>query len=285
MPEQEKNVFPPPKDLDFWELFEAFLDQGAGNDLIEGSPSAWTPSTLEAALDGSPDRRAIGYWLDRANIPTPENIRKLSIVASGGNHAIRKQWYDALISARRRLKQKEKDAKTKNQLETTAIVETSTHSSPMSSKRRSRKWHLLWPSVALAIALLAFVTLVLGTASERTPRVDEIRVCDAPYFDQDTKKCSKHVSVFVHGVDEVFLSFDLVDVPEGAPFERWWIRNGERVAGRTSFNDAAWPGYTFWRPGVLEIGQYVVRIVVGDTVFTQVFTVQPNGFDAVTIEN
>lgn len=108
--------------------------------------------------------------------------------------------------------------------------------------------------------------------------VDNIRICDRVYFDQDINKCTQHLAVFVEGIDEVFLSFDFADETFGMPFERWWILNGERVAGRNSFNDQAWPGYTFWRPGVLNVGQYVVRIVMDERTFTQTFQVQQEGY-------
>ena len=143
------------------------------------------------------------------------------------------------------------------------------------------RWRL---AVAALVALLAVsggiaVWFQWPWSGDGGQRVGNIRICDAPWFDSETKKCTKHVSVFVHGIEEVFLSFDFENVPDGAPFERWWIRNGERVAGRTSFNDVAWPGYTFWRPaGGLRIGEYVVRVVVDEKVFTQVFQVQHDGF-------
>ena len=267
-----KNQSSPPEGASFWELFDFFWARGLGNDLHEdGSPMPWTAVALERAFDGTPDKRSIENWQSRANMPSPDNIRRLSWVISGGDVGLRKQWYDALIAAR--LEEKRKDRHGAHAPgEATATKEPTVRS--VASARRSR-----W--LPLAAAILGIVALAVGWffVSVGSPStVENIRICDRHYFDTDAKDCTQHVSVFVHGVDEVFLSFDFNDVPDGTPFERWWIRNGERMAGRTSFNDVAWPGYTFWRPGVLPVGQYVVRIVVEGEVFTQTFQVQEEGF-------
>ncbi|MYI69392.1 MAG: hypothetical protein F4103_11860 [Boseongicola sp. SB0673_bin_14] len=239
----------------------------------DGSPTPWTATTLESALDGKPDRRSIEYWRSRTNMPSPDNIRKLSIVASGGDHALRKTWYDSFMAARRVEKRRSEDVRQKG-----AAVGESVQAPAAPMRNR---WRL---AVAALVALLAVSGGIAfwfqwPWSGDGGQSVGNIRICDAPWFDSETKKCTKHVSVFVHGIEEVFLSFDFENVPDGAPFERWWIRNGERVAGRTSFNDVAWPGYTFWRPaGGLRIGEYVVRVVVDEKVFTQVFQVQHDGF-------
>lgn len=270
MKNNDLNLQPPPRDVGFWELFDFFWDHGVGNSVHEdGTSIAWTALTLESAFEGKPDKRSIEYWQSRTNMPSPENIRKISSVAGGGNHAIRKAWHDALIAARRVEKRKDKT-------EQKAQAETQ---KPNASQRRFGTMPpLKWVFGMAIIVVVGVVTWWQIQNASLEPSVENIRICDAAFFDAETKKCRKHVSVFVHGVDEVFLSFDFVNVPDGTPFERWWIRNGERVAGRSSFNDVAWPGYTYWRPGVLEMGQYVVRIVVEDQVFTQVFSVQQDGF-------
>ncbi|MEP3893174.1 MAG: hypothetical protein ABJN52_04170 [Litorimonas sp.] len=266
--------------LTFWKLFDHFWDQGIGNFLHQdGTPTSWTALTLETAFDGTPDKRSIEYWQSQTNMPSPDNIRKLSIVASGGDHALRKQWYDALIKARRETKRNEKEVRVEKPQQQAPI-----RHAEMSQSGRKKRFGLIavMAFIIATIAVIWSLSRLHDLSSSQT--ITNIRVCDATYFNKGTKKCSKHVAVFVHGIDEVFLSFDFENVPENAPFERWWIRNGERVAGRPSFNDAAWPGYTYWRPGVLLVGQYVVRVVVDEKVFTQSFTVQPDGFDAVTIE-
>lgn len=262
----------PPIELSFWELFDYFWARGLGNQRhTDGTATPWTATSLENAFDGSPDKRSIENWQSQNNMPSPENIRKLSWVIAGDDKKLRRAWYEALIAARLREKRKEralaKSAPEKHLTESQAQTETTPSGKP-------KKIAGLVAIVAAALATAGW--FMIGTTSASS--IENLRICDAPYFDDETKDCTQHVSVFVHGIDEVFLSFDFKNVADGTPFDRWWILNGERIAGRTSFNDEAWPGYTFWRPGVLEVGQYVVRVVVEGQVFTQTFFVQPDGF-------
>ncbi len=264
---KEKNVAPPPQGASFWELFDFIWVRGLGNELHEdGTSQSWTATSLEIAFDGSPDKRSIENWHSRTHMPSPDNLRKFSALIAGGDDALRKEWYEALIDTRKEEKRREKE---KPAVAPEVRAETET---PKASRGR----------IVLAalggIALLTLGGVMLMSSADAGAPVENMRICDAAYFDDDIKKCTKHVDVFVHGVDEVFLSFDFNGVEHGVPFERWWIHNGERVAGRTSFNDEAWPGYTFWRPGVLQVGTYVVRLVVEGEVTTQTFYVQAEGF-------
>ena len=123
---QEKNIAPPPKNADFWELFEFFWVRGLGNDLhADGTSQSWAALNLEIALDGKPDKRSIENWQSRANMPSPDNLRKLSALISGGDDALRKLWYEALIDAAR-MRSAVKRSKTCN---------------PNSLKKRSRSPH------------------------------------------------------------------------------------------------------------------------------------------------
>ena len=261
----------PPDDLSFSELFDFFWARGLGNTQhTDGTSIPWTAASLETALDGSPDKRSIENWRSQSNMPSPENIRKLSWVIAGDNKPVRTAWYEALIAARLSAKRSEQAAQrpAPEKHLTQALENTASQHSNTKT---------IWGGIgAIAVLVAGLFWWWIGTAS--SPAVSNMRICDAPYFDDELKDCTQHVSVFVHGIDEVFLSFDFGDVEDGTPFDRWWILEGERVAGRTSFNDEAWPGYTYWRPGVLEVGQYVVRIVVNGEVFTQTFYVQPEGF-------
>jgi hypothetical protein len=253
----------PEGDLGFWELFDHFWVRGLGNTRHEdGTAEPWSALTLADALDGSPDKRSIENWQSHKNMPSPDNLRKISMLIAPENNRLRKQWYDAFVDAR--LKQKRVDK----------VIEQKVSTSDLSSSQNSpRKLVLVSLCAALLIGGIAWFML-----RPVAPLITDMRICDAVYFDTEMQKCTKHVDVFVHGVDEVFLSFDFNGVEYGEPFERWWIHNGERVAGRSSFNDDAWPGYTFWRPGELELGQYVVRLVVEGEVTTQTFYVQAEGF-------
>lgn len=265
----------PPKETEFWALFDYFWDNGLGHRLeANGDPVAWTAPVLESALENAVDVRSIENWRSRRFIPTRENIRKLCWVISDGDNVIRQAWSEALIAAWRVEKRKNRDEANRTSL-------------PLEKQDDAVKINLSRKTVLIVAAALGALAFVLigwfALSSADVPSVSKIRICDQYYFNRAAKTCTKHVPVFVQGLEEVFLSFDFQNVPEGMPFERWWIHNGERVAGRTSFNDAAWPGYTFWRPeGGLLIGQYVVRIVVDGRVFTQTFYVQREGFNART---
>ena len=267
----------PPKDAPFWELFDYFWARGIGNFVLEdGTAAPWTASLLEQALGGTPDRRSIENWQSRTNIPSPENIRRLSWVISGGDNELRKAWYNALITARLAERRQRKPRAKKNVTDDAGEVESHPGGDAAGPKPGFNRKSALVAGVA---AICAAVGGWYFLSQEDAPYVDNIRICSAHYFDENAKKCTQHVSVFVFGIDEVFLSFDFNNVPHGAPFERWWIRNGERVAGRTSFNDDAWPGWTFWRPGEpLHVGQYVVRVVVEGAVETQTFFVQEDNY-------
>lgn len=261
----------PPEGLSFWELFDYFWARGLGNaPHPDGTLIPWTATALELAFDGTPDKRSIENWQSQSNMPSPENIRKLSWVIAGDDDHVRRSWYEALIAARlhaRRVEQAR--AKSAPEKHLASLSETAGQS-------LKTTFNLKWIFGAIAAVGLAGLGWMTWNANA-LPAITDMRICDTHYFDKEIKDCTQHVSVFVHGVDEVFLSFDFNGVPDGTPFDRWWILNGERVAGRSSFNDDAWPGYTYWRPGVLEVGQYVVRIVVNGEVFTQAFFVQPDG--------
>lgn len=264
---KEKNVAPPPQGASFWELFDFIWVRGLGNELHEdGTSQSWTATSLEIAFDGSPDKRSIENWHSRTHMPSPDNLRKFSALIAEGDDALRKEWYEALIDTRKAEKRLEKE-----QPSVAPDNEVELEPAKPFGKR-------LAIAALGGAAMLALGGVMLMQSATAGAYVENMRICDAAYFDDESKKCTKHVDVFVHGIDEVFLSFDFNGVAHGAPFERWWIHNGERVAGRTSFNDEAWPGYTFWRPGVLQVGTYVVRLVVEGKVTTQTFYVQAEGF-------
>lgn len=264
------NKLNPPDDLLFWDLFDYIWANGIGNELHrDGSATPWTATSLESRLDGSPDKRTIDNWRRRSSLPSPEGLRKLSWVIAGSDQKLRSKWHKALLETR--LKE-ERARKAKKVIQPQDLTNDTTKTeTPLKVKG---KFGLIG-----GLGLFCVIAAYWFYDTQSSPRIDNIRICDAPYFNQETKKCDQHVSVFVQPADEVFLSFNFVNVPDKMPFERWWIHNGERVAGRTSFNDEAWPGYTFWRPqGGLNVGQYVVRLVVDGSVQTQTFFVQPEGF-------
>ncbi len=270
-----KNITEPPKNLSFWKMFDFFWDNGIGNDLdSEGAPVPWTAQQLEDALEGTPDKRTIENWQRHANLPSRENLRKLAGLASGGDRGLRNRWHEALFEVSRAERELKKEEKTQRTDDTSPDMSAALHHEEP-SKARSKALIL---GLAGLIALAGAGGVYYSQKDQSVPLVENMRICDRFFFDFEAKKCKQHMPVFMSGIDEVYLSFDFNNVPEGTPFERWWIRNGERIAGRTSFNDDAWPGYTFWRPGgPLPVGQYVVRLVVEGQVETQAFLVQQEG--------
>lgn len=261
--------------MSFQELFDYLWDHGIGNGAnSDGDPVPWTAESLEIALDGKLNARSIVDWKSGKRLPQVPNLHALARIIADGDEHMRKRWAERLIEERQ-IVWDQRNNKKEKATETEVPVEPEVGVVATEAQKRSfaRKWVGLGAGAAALVGIIVFHNL------NSVPSVKNMRICDAPYFDEKTKRCSQHVSVFVHGIDEVFLSFDFKNVPHGMPFERWWILNGERVAGRTSFNDEAWDGWTFWRPaGGLQIGQYVVRLVVDGRVETQTFYVQADGF-------
>lgn len=243
------------------------LDNGVGNDLDRnGDIIPWTVPTLHAAMGGEPSDRALQYWFDQSHPPSGENLRKFCWVISNNDPIRRKAWINALDTALRAEKTKKKNEETIN--EPTQVVGN------VEPIKLAKAKPLAW-LIGVSVATIATIGGVYVFKKDTLPPVSNIRICTPFYFDEHAKECTKHVPVMVEGVERVLLSFDFNNVHEGAPFERWWIHNSIRVAGRTSYNDAAWPGWTFWQPGgPLKVGQYVVRVELDETVYTQTFYVQ-----------
>ncbi len=262
---QKRNE--PPEGASFWELFDHFWRRGLGNEeRTDGLIKPWTAETLETAFDSTPSERTIENWQSRSTLPLPENLHKIAATIANGDNALRLRWYDAFIDARL------------NELRTKPDFKKEVEPAQTHNAVRFPSIKLLRVLTGLALAAIVCAGTWFAWVRTQTPQVENIRICDKHYFDKAAGKCTQHVAVYVHGIDEVFLSFDFKNLATDAPFERWWILNGERQAGRSSFNDDAWPGWTYWRPGTLKVGQYVVRVVVDGRVFTQAFQVQPENF-------
>ncbi len=301
----EKNIHLPPNEMQIDRLIDHICNYGSGNILAQnGVPKPWTPASLSIELglnnaDGTTDT-TIRNWISGRTLPKIEQLHKLARVVSCGDDYYLKAWTSALINARTETKLRKKE-------EAIQVTQKGVDSSPFTghtkefdssiiadldnklqknSSNRSLKpssrflgGKYLYVAIISLFCFLATLLFWMDAPFKTISVVRNIRVCDEPYFDKKVKDCSKHVSVYMHGIEEVFLSFDFENLAKGEPFERWWIRNGERVAGRTSFNDEAWPGYTYWRPdNGFPVGEYVVRIVIDGKVATQTFSVQKTGF-------
>lgn len=265
--------------MSFYELFDYFWDQGVGNYLDKsGNPKSWNSETLSLEFGEhniDVNARTIDNWKSHKALPKQKYIRGLALIASPRDDYLFNKWNDAFWKTHRNEKLKRKawsEKTTENDLIESDIE-------PHNKKLSFQKAWIFIAGLFGTIGIISAIIVFFSGESEPASFVKKFHICDKYYFDKETKKCKQHVSVFVHGIDEVFLSFDFVNVPKGAAFERWWIRDGERIAGRTSFNDDAWPGYTYWRPkGGLDVGTYVVRLVVDGKVETQTFYVQQDGF-------
>ena len=263
----------PPNGADIWELFDHFVTRGLGNSEIQGGvPQPWTPEALDIAFGGSPGTRAIEDWFSHSAVPSPQSVFKIAELAAQGDKSRRIRWHDALTAARKIENRKRKAAG----LEVDEEVENDPE--PVNCNVPPRSSMRAWVFAGLATAALVFAGSWWFFLRSAPQSVENIRICSVYYLDREQGRCTQHEAVFMHGIDDVYLSFDLVNVPDGAPFERWWILNGERQAGKPSFNDEAWPGWTYWRPGTLRMGQYVVRVIVDGQVFTQTFQVRAENY-------
>ena len=265
----------PPSGADIWGLFDHFVTRGLGNpEMKDGVPRPWTAVALDIAFGGSRGTRAIEDWFSHNAVPSPQSVFKIAELAAEGDKSRRIRWHDALTAARKVENRKRKAAG----LEVDEEPENGTEPANQSVLERSNRRVQVFAGLALVMLVSASSWWFFLRSAPQS--VENIRICSVYYLDREQGRCTQHEAVFMHGIDDVYLSFDLVNVPEGAPFERWWILNSERQAGKSSFNDEAWPGWTYWRPGTLKVGQYVVRVVVDGRVFTQTFQVRAENYSS-----
>ena len=263
----------PPDGRDFRELFQYVCDHGIGRPAgQDGVTEAWTDDALEAAFaeTATPvDRRSIQSWRSGASVPRLDKVRSLAEVITSKSDE-RANWLKALIEARRNSLEARKSS-----AGTTASPETQPENETLAadaSAPASRHWK---PVVAgfLLLGLAVLGSLFLLTSESPDAQVANIEFCSEETFSTETYACTEAADSFSEDVTTLMVTFDLVNVPEGMSFERIWYREGLEFLRKSSFNDEAWPGYTFLKFDKFPEGNYTLRIIVDGKSFTKPFKV------------
>lgn len=263
----------PPDGRDFRELFQYVCDHGIGRPVgQDGVTEAWTDDALEAAFaeTATPvDRRSIQSWRSGASVPRLDKVRSLAEVITSKSDE-RANWLKALIEARRNsLEARKSSAGTTASLVTPPEKETLAADAAAPASRR-------WKPVVAGFLLLGLAVLgsaFLLTTKSPEAQVANIEFCSEETFSTETYTCLEPADSFSEDVTTLMVTFDLVNVPEGMSFERIWYREGLEFLRKSSFNDEAWPGYTFLKFDKFPEGNYTLRIIVDGQSFTSAFKV------------
>ena len=261
------NFTPPPEIGSFWVLFDHFWNNGIGNELsVSGEPIAWNARTLAEALDDRPSSTALGQWYARDALPSKENIQRLCRVLLHEENHIRKKWANTLLAARR-------EEELKRNAEKKSATHTGVSSMPdtqtPSGQSRGRKWIYL---IGLLLILSAGF-LFFGQTQKPAINISEIKFCTQDNFSDQTKTCNLSETFFPEGTQKVYVSFKTNNIPYGKPFSRRWYRNGEKWLERNDFFDETWKNFTWiHNENGHDHGEYAMRIIVEDQVFTGTFT-------------
>lgn len=103
--------------------------------------------------------------------------------------------------------------------------------------------------------------------------IANIQFCTEENFSTQSFSCLETSQSFDENTTTLMVTFDLVNVDEGASFERIWYREGLEFLRKSSFNDEAWPGYTFLNFDRFPEGNYTLRIIVDGKSFTSTFKI------------
>ena len=263
MPKRGGTFYADPVDADsLRELLHYYVQSGVGLPVSEdGLPGQWTDVRLEEALAGTGirvDKRSIQSWLSGASIPKVEKLKGLASLASTDRFQ-REKWTAAFIRLRRKALDERRQKQQAGQ------------AAPADQPTGWRR-----PAIAaLAVILgLVGVTYIILQLFGPVPVAENIRFCDEAHFSTETKQCTQAMTDFPDGLKTLMITFDLNDVAEGETFTRNWYRNGRRIHTKTSFNDEAWPGYTYWHwPEGFDEGEYALQIVSGERAVTRTFNV------------
>ena len=266
-----KIFYADPSDADsLRDLLHYYFQSGVGLPVSEdGVAGQWSDARLEAALAGigiTVDRRSIQAWLSGASIPRVEKLKGLARLASSDRFE-RERWSAAFI----RLRQKALDERRQERKAGPAAADAGVRAPrPEQAPRR-----LYLPgAVILAVTGLAGAAYLVVQLLSPAPVASNITFCDETHFATETKTCTEAMTAFPEGLKTLMITFDLNQVDEGETFTRNWYRNGRQIHTKTSFNDEAWPGYTFWHwPEGFDDGEYALQIVSGERAVTRTFHV------------
>ncbi|WP_298362552.1 hypothetical protein [uncultured Litoreibacter sp.] len=301
---RKKNLELPPETTDFWKLFDFFWDNGVGNPLNQdGEPVPWSEKALEVALEGKPTAKALGNWHSRVNLPSRESIQRLCRVILVDDEQLGRSWASSLLTARRleEIRRKENSkllarAKSKNVNREVAAFQTAENrlangaaldsesviefesvnlSAPTRCKPSpSFKFLRLFKAVGLVLLSLAiYIFAVPFGESDPKIKISDIRFCSYNTFSAYKKSCLSSKTHFPAGTQKVYVSFQTDNIHYGEPFSRRWYRNGEKWLERNDFFDDTWQNYTWiHNQHGHDHGEYSMRIIVGDQVFSGKFT-------------
>ena len=275
-PQRGKTFYADPPDAESLRvLLHYYVQSGIGLPVSDdGVAERWTDTRLEAALAGigiAVDRRSIQSWLSGASIPKVQKLKGLASLASS-NRFEREKWSAAFI----RLRQAALDARRAQRKPPPAEPEDPPAPAPPATADTGAGRQLLARAAAILTGLAGVSGAAYGLAEllVTEPVASNIRFCDEANFSTQTKRCLRAMTDFPDGLHTLMITFDLTNVAEGETFTRKWYRNGRLIHEKTSFNDEAWPGYTFWHwPEGFDTGAYALQIVSGDKAVTATFHV------------
>ncbi len=270
-----KNFCAPPLETNFWALFDYFWDNGVGNELnADGEPVAWSELTLEAALDFKPVSKTLGDWHKRGTLPSKASLHRLCRMIFREDEKIRKAWSDALIETRRAEELERDRLKTVQGQSVETPAKEVNSGKPLTLGKQRRNDRLVWVFAPIGIILVVgFSFLILRPSQPSTIGISDIRFCSEANFSVHSKACQLSETHFPRGTQKVYVSYLSTNIPFRSSFSRRWYRNGEKFIERNDFSDAAWENYTWiYNRHGHDQGEYVMRIVVADQVFSGRFT-------------
>tara|TARA_B100000949_G_scaffold64504_1_gene57215 strand:+ start:3250 stop:4113 length:864 start_codon:yes stop_codon:yes gene_type:complete len=267
----------PPECDSLRELLLYFCDQGIGL-RTSGSDRfpRWTDILLEGALAATGtevDRRSIQAWLSGATIPKGDKLRALASLASSQKFE-REKWSAALLKLRRKAIDERKREKSVSQIEVRPDDARRAKTDFVFRMVPVRARFMLFAGIFAFSALIVTLGFSkrLGLVTE--PVATDIEFCAEDTFDKTLQRCKNPTHAFTDGLSTLLVTLDLSGVPTGEKFTRRWYLNGELVHQKTSFNDEAWPGYTYWHwPTGFRNGLYTLQIVYEDKTSTAQFRV------------
>ncbi|WP_084397809.1 hypothetical protein [Henriciella aquimarina] len=251
-------------------MLHYYFQSGIGRPVTgEEGAAPWTDDQLATALAGidiAVDRRSIQSWLSGSSIPKVQNLKGLATLASS-NRFERERWSAAFIRLRRKALDERRDQRARSQAAETPSA------APRPTERKKR---LTRPAATLAALTLVggMAYALVETFGPEPPVATNIRFCDEANFSKETKQCLREVTAFPDGLHTLMITFDLPGVERGETFIRKWYRNGRLIHEKSSFNDEAWPGYTFWHwPEGFDTGEYALQIVSDGRTVSRTFHV------------
>jgi len=267
---RNKNIQNPPDEvMSFKNLINYIWDHGLGNRLTpDAVPMPWKPETFESAffdIGFDVDIRSFQNWRGGVHKADRKNIHAIARVVSGGDPHIQKEWAIKLIDAPK-IDESDINSDSKGKIEK--------FSQKSNFKDLFFKYRLFITGLVLGqIPLLAVILFSYSSGRGQTT-ITDLKFCDEAGFSKTAMKCHNPASHFPSGTGRIYVSFDFNNSYMGQPFERRWYQNSEMFLSKKSFNDTAWPGYTFIsQEDGMKDAKYDLRVIVDDSTTTKSFIV------------